>query len=857
MALVFPPSPSPGDVFIPPGGSGVVYTWNTSVTPGVWTARRLEPFVIATPGSITGTAAVGSTLTYTTGSAAGGLAPYSYSWNWIRVSDGLVLASNTPTLVIPANCSGDTVAVRFTASDSYVPVQTLTEDTPATATVVVQPFPNTNFSPANAPNASPAAVNWAAELLYGTANATYGETGTTLTVSGQIQVSIAGGAFNGAGSYGIANGNSIAVIWDPAVISTATQGQVLTGSVNDGTYQKDFTMTVDRAPNPVNALFSDIANQAVNTTVSSNVATPAGFNVPIPVAFAGTATDPLIGPKAAIGGGGMGGSPTSMYPSQTIQLQGVTGGLTATAYGIDVTLSSGGEASSGTWTASTVSGGGAGIVDPSILTPVNGATGVGTASGITITSSAYAAYGGAGTHASSDWELATDAAFTTVVASVTGSTTDLTSWFVAVPPVAPTTTYYVRVRYTSNATVVTSDWSPGSSFTTGSLSPKPSGLTLIGTATTDVPCGINVINNVIYLGWGTNSDENATVMVSQDDAQSFVSTVIIDPRGPTGGSVYTVGPMMYNGSEVAAPIVGGSRAAIIAYTSDNGSTWVQPTSPPGLGVGQSPNPPRGWWGSTPSGKLFIYTGNSSPYDCRTGTNMPVLPPATSGFVVPPGFPTMTGDYAQLTTPIEGSPGNMFILGNPSTGTNGTRLDSTDSGATWGTATFNYFGSLGLNFSMIGSTSTTQRQLGPNWPTKRFAQNGSKIMICGCQSDNAGVVNGNQLRTIFSTDGGTSWTTQTVATVAYSGGAIGGQMVRHCGGTNWLAMWGENNNFQRAWPLNTDFVTMFWYFSSDDGSTWTDVSAAFGGVLPNDIEYVPNLGKFILNEFGTNRIYLTT
>jgi hypothetical protein len=57
----------------------------------------------------------------------------------------------------------------------------------------------------------------------------------------------------------------------------------------------------------------------------------------------------------------------------------------------------------------------------------------------------------------------------TLIASSTNSPTDLTSFSVAKPPLDPLVTYYARVSYKSNATVVTSSLSPWSGFTTGAL----------------------------------------------------------------------------------------------------------------------------------------------------------------------------------------------------------------------------------------------------------------------------------------------------------------------------------------------------------------------------------------------------
>lgn len=65
-------------------------------------------------------------------------------------------------------------------------------------------------------------------------------------------------------------------------------------------------------------------------------------------------------------------------------------------------------------------------------------------------------------HVSSDWQIATDAGFSNIVASVSASSS-LTSWSPSIP-LAYATSYYVRVRY--NATIKSSGWSVGAYFAT-------------------------------------------------------------------------------------------------------------------------------------------------------------------------------------------------------------------------------------------------------------------------------------------------------------------------------------------------------------------------------------------------------
>jgi hypothetical protein len=55
------------------------------------------------------------------------------------------------------------------------------------------------------------------------------------------------------------------------------------------------------------------------------------------------------------------------------------------------------------------------------------------------------------------------------IVNITGSTTSLTSLVVGKPPLDPSTVYYARVKYTSNAPVTVSDWSPYNEIKTGTL----------------------------------------------------------------------------------------------------------------------------------------------------------------------------------------------------------------------------------------------------------------------------------------------------------------------------------------------------------------------------------------------------
>lgn len=102
-----------------------------------------------------------------------------------------------------------------------------------------------------------------------------------------------------------------------------------------------------------------------------------------------------------------------------------------------------------------------GVVTPTNVSPTNGATDQnGT---VTLTSSAFDWYGLSDTHLNSDWQLATDAGFTSIVQSTSADATNKTSWTVS--GLSTSQTYYWRVRH-RGANNGVSSWSTGTGFVT-------------------------------------------------------------------------------------------------------------------------------------------------------------------------------------------------------------------------------------------------------------------------------------------------------------------------------------------------------------------------------------------------------
>jgi hypothetical protein len=102
-----------------------------------------------------------------------------------------------------------------------------------------------------------------------------------------------------------------------------------------------------------------------------------------------------------------------------------------------------------------------GVVTPSIVSPISGATGVSRATTLQGTAFSTAPIG-AGTQTSSRWQVATDAGFVAIVQDVTVNTGDMTR--ATLDTLESNTTYYARVMYLS--TIGDSNWSSTTSFTT-------------------------------------------------------------------------------------------------------------------------------------------------------------------------------------------------------------------------------------------------------------------------------------------------------------------------------------------------------------------------------------------------------
>lgn len=103
----------------------------------------------------------------------------------------------------------------------------------------------------------------------------------------------------------------------------------------------------------------------------------------------------------------------------------------------------------------------ASVNKPTITHPTNGSTN--NAQPLTATSSSFAVTGGTDTHASSNWQVATDSNFNNIILNNLGDQINKISW--TVTSLLPNTLYYLRVQHVG-ANYNSSDWSNVISFRT-------------------------------------------------------------------------------------------------------------------------------------------------------------------------------------------------------------------------------------------------------------------------------------------------------------------------------------------------------------------------------------------------------
>lgn len=281
----------------------------------------------------------------------------------------------------------------------------------------------------------------------------------TLTATGDIQISIDGVTYT-QGPIAITTGATLYTKWagtpGSGIGIDSPHDSVITGTiVSIGGGDTVASLSIDKTPNVI--VFTPATGAGLSTSVDSNTVTVSGVNSYLYLTSSNVVSASIAGVAFAT----VPSSGTSQYliNGQTLQLRQTSSATVSTTTTATVAVGVG----STSFSVTTVAPGT--INTPTIVSPVNGSTGITPTS--VITSSAYAVTGIVGAHLNTDWEIYSNAALTgSPVASSLASTTNLTTW--TPTGLGYTTQYWARVRYRSagNPTVVSS-WSPTVTWVTG------------------------------------------------------------------------------------------------------------------------------------------------------------------------------------------------------------------------------------------------------------------------------------------------------------------------------------------------------------------------------------------------------
>jgi hypothetical protein len=172
---------------------------------------------------------------------------------------------------------------------------------------------------------------------------------------------------------------------------------------------------------------------------------------------------------------------------------------------------------------------------PSITSPSDAATDIGETP--TITSSAFAVTGDTDSHASSDWQVASDSGFSTIVVQSLDDASNLESWTVPSGNLSTSTTYYVRVRHTGT-TYGDSGWSSGVSFTTAA-SFGPTAQDVIDAMTTTPTAGRQTLITNLFDGLKSDGvlDKLDCLLVFMAHTEQAALINWVDPTGTAATKV--------------------------------------------------------------------------------------------------------------------------------------------------------------------------------------------------------------------------------------------------------------------------------------------------------------------------------
>ncbi len=224
------------------------------------------------------------------------------------------------------------------------------------------------------------------------------------------------------------------------------------------------------------------------------------------------------------------------------------------------------------------------VATPSIIAPVSGATNMSTTQ--TLVASTFVMAVGTDTHASSDWEAATDVNFATVVFSSYDDLLNLTSW--TVNAMQPLTKYYVRTRHKSSGGKL-SDWSAVSNFTTKDTLPTVEQAKLLAgdPATSDYfGCAVAVSSdgNTALIGTygktGPYGSQQGAAYVFTRSGSTWTQQAKLLAGDPASGDYFGYGAALSSDGNTALVGAGSKigtysqQGAAYVFTR-SGSTWTQ------------------------------------------------------------------------------------------------------------------------------------------------------------------------------------------------------------------------------------------------------------------------------------------
>lgn len=202
---------------------------------------------------------------------------------------------------------------------------------------------------------------------------------------------------------------------------------------------------------------------------------------------------------------------------------------------------------------------------PVIATPANGATSVavtgGSGGSLSVTASAFTLASGVDTHANTDWQIATDAAFSNIVVQSLVDSTNKTTW--TPTGLSLSTTYYLRARYRGVGGSL-SNWGSASSFTTAA----PVGMSWqLVAQTSPVRAGSVCYNQTM--------DKFFNLCTSTQFSSPSLAVISSSPDGVSWSTPTT---LAFNITNIVSIVSLGSKIYIASQTgiqsSSDGITWA-------------------------------------------------------------------------------------------------------------------------------------------------------------------------------------------------------------------------------------------------------------------------------------------